>query len=114
MAFVPLTAASLTLLGRSGKMYQVGFTKATAVGYVTFNTDSQTFKILPEDVCIVDAYVAASSNATDYLDIYINGLIKPEARLNPGGIHAATTLPRTPRSAWMEKGSQFAMYLHSA
>lgn len=114
MVFVAITAASLTMLGRSGKTYQVGFTKATAVGYVTFNTDSQTFKILPEDMCIVDGYVADAVNAADYLDIYINGLIKPEARLNPKGIYAATTLPRTPRSAWMRAGSQFAMYYSSA
>jgi hypothetical protein len=114
MAFVAITAASLTLQGRSGKIYTLPWTKATAVGYATFTQDGQTFYRLPEDCRIIDAYVGDSVNAADYLDLYLDGIQKIQMRIFVDAVNNATTVPRLPPSSWIRGGTQLSMYYYSA
>jgi len=114
MAFVALTAASLTFQGRSGKVYNIPFTKATAVGYVSFTQDGQTFWKLPEDCRIVDGYIGDSVNATDYLDIYVDSIQKIQSRIYEDSVNNATTVPRLAPSSWIRGGSQLSLYHYSA
>lgn len=114
MAFVAITASSITLQGRSGKLYTLAFTKATAVGMVTFTQDGQTFYSLPEQCRIVDAYVGDAVNATDYFDVYVNSQVRPNMRIYSDGVNNATTVPRLTTSSWIAAGAQFALYHYSA
>ena len=114
MAFVPITAATVTLQGRSGAIYQLAFTKATAVGMCTFTQDAQTFYAVPEDCRIVDMYIGDTVNKTDYIDPYVDSVQKIQQRVYVYNAYANTTVPRIPPSSWIRKGSQFAMYFYSA
>lgn len=114
MAFVALVATSLTLQGRSGKVYQLAVTKATAVGFCTFTQDGQTFYNLPEDCRVIDAYVGDAVNAADYLDFYLDGIQKIQMRIFEDGVNNATTVPRIAPSSWMRAGSQLSLYHYSA
>jgi hypothetical protein len=114
MAFVPITAASLTLQGKSGKVYTLPFTKATAVGMITFTQDGQTFYRLPEDCRLIDAYIGDAVNATDYLDFYLDGIQKIQMRQFVDAINNATTVPRTAPSSWIRGGTQLSCYYYSA
>lgn len=113
MAFVPLTNAYVTLQGRkSGRRITLSFTKATAVGMVTFSRDSQTFAMINEDFYIVDAYTGDTVNAADYLEAYINGM--PTTRRISGGIFkVAPTGPNRLMEGPVPKG-QLAFYWYSA
>jgi len=113
MAFVAITSATLTLRGKSGTMYVLPFTKATAVGFVTFTQDAQTFWTVPEDCQIVDCYVGDAVNAADYADVYLNSIQKIQMRIMVAAVHAATTVPHIASSSWIRGGSQFAMYYYS-
>ena len=114
MAFVAITASSVTLQGKSGKLYNLAFTKAAAVGMVTFTQDGQTFFQLPEQCRIIDAYVGDAVNATDYFDIYVNSQVRPQLRIYSDGVNNATTVPRLTPSSWIGAGAQFAVYHYSA
>lgn len=114
MAFVPITAASLAFKGRSGTIYQVPWTKATAVGYATFTQNGDTNITFPEDVMLVDAYVGDSVNATDYIDFYVDGLIKPQMRVWVDGVNNATTVPRCAPGPWIRAKSVIRVYFYSA
>jgi len=114
MAYVALTAAVLILQGRSGKNYTIPFTKATAVGFCSFTQDGQTFFNLPEDCRIIDSYIGDAVNAADYVDIYLNSLLKMQMRLMLKGIYAATTVPHLAPSSWMRAGTQLSLYHYSA
>jgi len=114
MAFVALASTSLVFRGRSGKIYQIPITRASSVGFCTFTQDAQTFWFVPEDMQLVDAYIGDAVNATDYLDTYLNGAVKPQMRLMEKGINAATTVPRTAPSSWIRGGSQLSLYHYSA
>jgi hypothetical protein len=114
MAFVAITAGSVTLQGRSGKIYQLPFTKATAVGMVTFTQDGQTFYRLPEDCRLIDAYIGDAVNATDYLDWYLDGIQKIQMRIYEDAVNNATTVPRVAPSSWIRVGTQLSLYHYSA
>jgi hypothetical protein len=114
MAFVALVATSLTLQGRSGKVYQLPITRATSSGFCTFTQDGQTFYNLPEDCRVIDAYVGDAVNAADYLDFYIDGIQKIQMRIFEDAVNNSTTVPRTAPSAWMRAGSQLSLYHYSA
>lgn len=114
MAFVAITAASLTFKGRSGTYYNVPWTKATAVGYATFTQNGDTNITFPEDVMMVDAYVGDAVNAADYADFYIDGVVKPQMRLLVNAINDATTIPRTAPGPWIRAKSTVRLYYYSA
>lgn len=112
MAFVALTAASVTLRGDSGRIYELALTKATAVGFVTFTNDSQTFWRAPENVTIIDGFVGDSINAGDYLDLYVNSLFTGvkymEKKMTTTVTGNRITSPK------IRAGSQIALYHYSA
>ena len=114
MAFVPITAGTVVLRGASGKMYNLAFTKPTAIGMVVFTQDGQTMYRLPEACNIVDLYIGDTINKTDYLDVYCDSIVKPQARIYAYGAYANTTVPRITPSSMMRAGTQFAMYFYSA
>jgi len=114
MAFVALAAAQLTMKGRSGKFYNLPFTKATAVGFASFTQDGQTFWICPEDVFIADGYIGDAVNAADYLDVYLDSQQKVQLRIYEKGVNAATTVPRLAPSGWIKAGTQISLYHYSA
>jgi len=114
MAFVPITAATLTFLGRSGKTYIIPWTKATAVGFASFTQDGQTFWKAPEDIRLVDAYIGDAVNAADYADFYLDSVQKIQMRLMVNAINDATTVPRTAPSPWIKAGTQLSLYYYSA
>ena len=114
MAFVAITAGTLVLQGRSGKMYNLAFTKATAVGLASFTQDGQTFYKLPEDARIVDCYIGDTINKTDYIDCYLDSIIKPQMRIYAYGAYANTTTPRITPSGMIRAGTQFQIYWYSA
>lgn len=114
MAYVALASTQLVFRGASGKMYRVGIAKDTAVGFATNSWNSQTFWVPPEDVTLVDAFVGDSVNAGDYLDIYLDGIVRPPLRLYLKAINAATTVPRIAGWAPIKKGTQVNFYHYSA
>jgi len=114
MAFVPITAATVTLQGRSGKIYSLAFTKATAVGLINFTQDGQTFYKLPEDCRIVDMYIGDTVNKTDYFDVYLDSIIKPQMRIYAYGAYANTTVPRIAPSSMIRANTQLSIYFYSA
>jgi len=94
MAYVALAATQLIFKGRSGTTYRLGVAKDTAVGYATFSANGDSNFIFQEDVQIVDAYCGDSVNVGDYIDFYVNGLVKPTMRIYVKSVNAATTIPR--------------------
>lgn len=114
MAFVAITAAEFVFQGRSGTVYRVPWTKATAVGFATFTQNGQTFISFTEDVHLVDAYVGDAVNAADYADFYVGGLVKPAMRLFVNAINDATTVPRTAPGPWIRANTMIQVYYYSA
>ena len=114
MAFVAITAATITFQGKSGATYSVPWTKATAVGYATFTQNGQTYISFPEDVRMIDAYIGDAVNAADYADFYVDGLVKPSMRMMVNAVNDATTIPRTAPGLWIRKGSLVNLYYYSA
>lgn len=113
MAFVPLTAAKITLQGAvSGQRMDLDFTKATAVGMVTFTRDLQTFAQINEDFFIADGYTADAVNAADYLEVYVGG-ITTGRRISGGILKTAPTGPNRMMVGPIKKG-QLALYWYSA
>lgn len=105
---------TLTLQGKSGRTYVIPVTKATAVGYMTFTQDGQTFWNVPEDCRIIDGYVGDSPNAADYVDIFLNAIQKIQARIMLKAVSSATTIPRIAPSSYIQAGSQLSLYHYSA
>lgn len=115
MAYVAITAMTLTFRGlKTGKTYVIPITKASAVGYVTFTQDAQTFWFVPEDLRLVDAYLGDSPNAADYLDFYVGGIQKIQERIMLKEVSSATTVPRLAPRSVIRAGSQLALYHYSA
>lgn len=113
MAFVALAAAVLTFQGRSGQMYQIPVTKATAVGLVTFVQDGTTTWFAPEDVILVDGYIGDSINAGDYLDFYVNNIVRPQLRVMEK-VLTSTTTNRKITGQWIRKDAAIGVYHYSA
>lgn len=111
MAFVALTAASITMKGKSGRIYELAMTKATAVGFVTFTNDGQTFWRAPEDVMVIDGFIGDTINAGDYMDIYANTLFTG-LRILEKKLSTTVTGNRVV-SGWIRAGSQIALYHNS-
>jgi len=113
MAFVALTRCTITLQGaQSGRRLALDVTKATAVGMVSFSRDSQTFANLKEDFYIADVYTGDSVNATDYLEVYVNGQTTSR-RIQGGIIKTAPTGANRIMEGPISAG-QFALYWYSA
>lgn len=75
MAFVALTGCTITIEGANSRQrLALSVTKASAVGFVTFSRDSQTFVNINEPFYVVDAYTGDAVNAGDYLEIYNRGI----------------------------------------
>lgn len=112
MAFVALTAASLTFRGDSGRIYELAISKATAVGFCTFSNDSQTFWRAPENVTVIDGYIGDSINSTDYLDLYVNALFTGVRWMEKKmGVTLAGNRIASPK---IRAGAQIALYHYSA
>ncbi len=111
MAFVALASTSITFLGRSGAIYELPITQATAVGYSIF-PDANPFIRFGEDVKIVDGFTADSVNAADYLQLWVNSkdtgfrylLKKMTSTVSAGRI----------TSSWIMAGAQIQLYHQSA
>jgi len=115
MAFVALVSASMTLIGvKTGTVHVLAFTKATAVGFCTFENDGQTFWNVPlqEDVVIADAYVGDTVNAGDSLDLYVNSV--PTGRKFFEKALAPTNPSPRLRGPRIKAGAKIALYHNSA
>ena len=112
MAFIAITGANLTFTGKSGRVYQMAFTKATAVGMVTFTNDGQTFWRAPEDVKITDGFIADAINKADSLDLYANSLYTGN-KFMAYTMYASLGVNRV-SSGWIRAGTQIALYFNSA
>lgn len=113
MAFVALAAAVLTFQGRSGRTYQIPITKATAVGLCTFTQDGTTTWYVPEDVILVDGYIGDSINPADYLDFYVNNIVRPQLRVIEK-LLTSTTTNRKVTGQYIAKGAALSVYHYSA
>jgi len=115
MAFVALTASSITFRGASGKLYgPYSLEKSTAVGFETIN-GTNDFWIAPEDVWIIDIVNANASNenAGDYHQLYINGEAKPQKFMAKS--LAPDNSPRLPTPVGpIKAGSMIQLYWYSA
>lgn len=111
MAYVALASTSVTFQGRSGAIYEETISKATAVGYVTWN-DGNAFKRFGEDVRVIDGYSGDTVNVGDYIQLWVNSkdsgfrywLKKLTVTVSPGRIS----------SSWIAAGAQIQFYHYSA
>lgn len=113
MAFVALTAAVLYFKGKSGRTYSIPFTKASAVGLVTFAQDGTTQWFAPEDVIAYDGYIGDTINAGDYLDFYVNNTVRPQMRIIEKLLTNVNATNRV-TGQWIGSGAAISIYHFSA
>jgi hypothetical protein len=113
MAFVALTAAVLIFQGKSGRTYNIPITRASSVGLVTFAQDGTTTWYTPEEVMLVDGYIGDSINAADYLDTYVNNIVRPQLRVMEKLLTNVTATKRV-TGQWIASNAAVSFYHYSA
>lgn len=114
MAFVALTAAVLTFMGKSGRKYQIPITKASAVGLCTFVQDGTNTWFAPEDIKLVDGYIGDTINAGDYLDFYVNNTVRPQLRVMEKVLTNINATRAMLEGQWIGAGAALSIYHYSA